>query len=97
MNLKFSKFFIKFPTFLCIIFFVYFFLIYVKSRSIINKIDFESNKGEKSHKLELSLIKNEKIKYKKRFEESSGNDIRIFCMIFTRPTIFSTDQVIIFC
>jgi hypothetical protein len=95
MNFKFSKFFIKFPIFLCISFFVYIFLISVKNRSIINKIDFQSNKGEKSNKLELSLIKNEKIQHKKRYEERGGKNIRIFCMIFTRPNIFSTDQVIV--
>ena len=66
---------------------------------IINKIDFESNKDGRNQKLQLSLLKNEnteKIQYKKIFEEKSGNNIRIFCMIFSRPNIFSTDQVIIF-
>jgi hypothetical protein len=96
MNFKFSKFFILVPIFLCISVFVYFFLISIKNRLIINKIDFESNKDQK---LQLPLLKNEKtekIQYKNRFEEKSGNNIRIFCMIFIRPNIFSTDQVIIF-
>ena len=98
MSFRVVKLFIIFQILLVIYFLVYFTIIFAKNTSATHRLTLKIQ--EKESLKHGSLIKNENLNKTQNqkeldLKEKNGKGIRIFCMIFARPNIFSNDQVIL--